>query len=85
MCRLKEPALLHDLGKAVDHEVEGPHVAIGVDSKNIGNHMRLSMLLLPHHGDEEPKPLSLFLCRRQMPYLQPGPARRETWNHILNA
>jgi ribonuclease Y len=50
----KEGALLHDIGKAVDHEVEGPHALIGADiAKRCGVHPKVVNIIAAHHHEVE--------------------------------
>ncbi len=50
----KEGALLHDIGKAVDHEVEGPHALIGADiAKRCGVHSKVVNIIAAHHHEVE--------------------------------
>ncbi len=50
----KEGALLHDIGKAVDHEVEGPHALIGADiAKRCGVHPKVVNIIASHHHEVE--------------------------------
>ncbi|HYH11238.1 MAG TPA: ribonuclease Y [Thermomicrobiales bacterium] len=54
--------LLHDIGKAVDHEVEGPHALIGADiAKRLGRSNRIVHAIAAHHAEEEPKTVEAFI------------------------
>jgi len=49
----KRAGLLHDLGKAVDHEIEGTHASIGFDiAKKHGENAKVLNAIMAHHGDE---------------------------------
>src|SRR3954453_20144026 len=58
----KTAALLHDIGKAVDHEVEGPHAPIGAEiAKRLGRSPRIVHAIAAHHGEEEPATVEAFI------------------------
>jgi ribonuclease Y len=58
----KTAALLHDIGKAVDHEVEGPHALIGAEiAKRLGRSSRIVHAIAAHHGEEEPVTVEAFI------------------------
>jgi ribonuclease Y len=58
----KEGGLLHDIGKAVDHDVEGPHAVIGADlAKRYGKSPALINTVAAHHGEEEAQSVEAVL------------------------
>ena len=51
----REGGLLHDIGKAVDHRVDGPHAAIGADiAGRLGKSEKIVNCIAAHHGEVEP-------------------------------
>ncbi|NLN77718.1 MAG: ribonuclease Y [Armatimonadetes bacterium] len=76
----KRAGLLHDIGKAVDFEVEGPHAIIGMDIlKRYREHPEVCHAVGAHHNDIEPKSVEavLVLASDAISAARPG-ARRET-------
>ena len=60
----KRAGLLHDLGKAIDHEVEGSHVTIGVDlARRYKESEEVIHAIEAHHGDVEPHTLVACLVQ----------------------
>ncbi len=76
----KRAGLLHDIGKAVDHEIEGTHIQIGVDiAKKYRESAEVIHCIAAHHNDIEPQTVEAVLIQAAdaISGARPG-ARRET-------
>ena len=76
----KRAGLLHDLGKAIDHDIEGPHALIGADlSRRMNEPKSIVHAIEAHHGDIEPATVEAVLVQAAdaISAGRPG-ARRET-------
>ncbi len=76
----KRAGLLHDLGKAIDHEIEGPHATIGADlARRLGEHKEIVHCIEAHHADVEPSTVEAVIVQAAdaISAARPG-ARRET-------
>jgi len=76
----KEAGLLHDIGKAVTHEIEGPHARIGADiAERYGRSPEIVNAIAAHHCDDEALTLEAVLVQAAdaISGARPG-ARRET-------
>jgi ribonuclease Y len=75
----KRAGLLHDLGKAVDHEVEGSHAVIGAElARKYGETAKIVHAIMAHHEDEKPNSMLAVLVQAAdaLSGARPG-ARRE--------
>ena len=76
----RKAGLLHDLGKGVSHEVEGPHALIGADiARRLGQPPKVVHAIAAHHFEEEPQTVEAFLVQAAdaISGARPG-ARRDT-------
>src|SRR5262249_38054280 len=81
----KRGTLLHDIGKAVTHEVEGGHAAIGADlARKYGESPKIVNAIGAHHGDIEPTCVEsvLVAAAESLSAARPG-ARRESFDAYI--
>ncbi|GAC1322199.1 MAG: ribonuclease Y [Chloroflexota bacterium] len=81
----RKAGLLHDLGKGVSHEVEGPHALIGADiAKRLGQPPKVVHAIAAHHFEEEPQTVEAFLVQAAdaISGARPGARRDSLENYV---
>jgi ribonuclease Y len=83
ICR--EGALLHDIGKAVDHEIEGPHAIIGADiAKRCGVNPKVINCIASHHHEVEQESIEAVIVEvaDAISGARPGARRESLENYV---
>ena len=81
----RRAGLLHDLGKAIDHEVDGPHAVIGADlARRYGENPAIVHAIEAHHGDVDPNSVLAVLVQAAdaISAARPGARRESAENYI---
>jgi len=83
--KAKRAGLLHDIGKSIDHEVEGAHAIIGADiARRYGESPLIVNAISAHHGDEEPTSTLAVLVQAAdtLSAARPGARREMLENYV---
>lgn len=83
--KAKRGGLLHDIGKAIDHEVEGSHTDIGAEIlKRYGESYEIINMVMAHHGQEEPitPEAAIVTAADAISAARPGARREDVENYI---
>ena len=83
--KAKRGGLLHDIGKAIDHEVEGSHTIIGAEViKRYGESDEIINMIMAHHGEEEPitPEAAIVAAADAISAARPGARREDVENYI---